>query len=160
MATPAPKKASRRRSADAAPATPLQQAVALVGERWTLLVIDALLEGPARFADLQGAVVGIAPNILTQRLRTLEEHGLVSSRPYSDKPVRMVYELTAAARDLAAALHLLATWGSDHGPDPDPTPGGTDLHCPTCQGTVSYQPWCRSCAAVVDPDTTPAVRWV
>lgn len=134
--------------------------MALVGERWTLLVIDALLGGPARFADLQAAVTGIAPNILSQRLRTLEEHGLVMARPYSEKPVRMTYELTASAHDLAAALHLLAGWGAEHGADPAPGRRADRLHCPTCHDAVHYEPYCRSCATPVVPDDTPDVHWV
>ena len=54
---------------------PLAEALARVGDRWTLLVVEALLDGPRRFGDLQGDVAGIAPNILTQRLRHLEREG-------------------------------------------------------------------------------------
>ncbi len=53
-------------------ATPLGEAVARVGDRWTLLVVNALLAGPGRFNDLLGGLPGLAPNILSQRLRHLE----------------------------------------------------------------------------------------
>ena len=116
---------------------PRRQAVDRVGDRWTLLVIDALAEGPRRFADLQADLSGIAPNILTQRLRSLEQQGLVVSRPYSTRPLRLTYELTAAGHDLGPALALLREWGRRHGEPGDDglEPGAdrsTDPACPTC----------------------------
>src|SRR3954451_5851060 len=92
--------------------SPLSEALTSVGDRWTLLVIEALLEGPRRFGDLQSDVPGIAPNILTQRLRHLEREALVVSRPSSERPPRFVYELTSAGAELAGALRLLADWGA------------------------------------------------
>src|SRR5215212_12226808 len=94
------------------PETPLGAALDAVGDRWTLLVIEALLEGPRRFGDLQEALPGIAPNILTQRLRHLERGALIVSRAYQERPPRFVYELTSAGAELAGALRLLADWGA------------------------------------------------
>src|ERR1700682_1746460 len=79
----------------------LDAAMAAVGDRWTLLVVDALLEGPRRFSDLQAAIPKVAPNVLTARLRRLEEEGLVVAVPYSDRPRRVEYRVTEAGRDLA-----------------------------------------------------------
>src|SRR5919205_598073 len=76
---------------------------------------EALLGGPRRFGDLQDDVPGIAPNILTQRLRHLEREALVVSRAYSERPPRFVYELTSAGAELAGALRLLADWGARQG---------------------------------------------
>ena len=59
----------------------LADALATIGDRWTLLVIAALLDGPRRFGDLQEEVERIAPNVLTQRLRQLERNALVVARP-------------------------------------------------------------------------------
>src|ERR671933_814278 len=73
--------------------SPLEEAVARVGDRWTLLIVEALLDGPRRFNELGGLVAGIAPNILSARLRALEQDGLVVAEPYSDRPRRFVYEL-------------------------------------------------------------------
>src|SRR5215203_6186087 len=92
--------------------SPLADAVARIGDRWTLLVVAALLEGPRRFGELTEDVRGIAPNILTRRLRHLEGEGLVVARAYSERPRRFVYELTASGRELAGALRLLAQWAS------------------------------------------------
>jgi len=92
--------------------TPLAEAMQRVGDRWTLLLIAALLPGPLRFNELAEQVGGIAPNILTQRLRHLEREALVVARPYSQRPRRYAYELTESGRDLADALRLLADWGA------------------------------------------------
>jgi DNA-binding HxlR family transcriptional regulator len=118
----------------------LAAAVARVGDRWTLLVVEALLAGPLRFGELAEAVPGIAPNILTQRLRQLEREALVVTQPYSERPRRFAYELTAAGRDLAGALRLLAEWGAQQAEAHDGvprhgvcgTPLETRLYCPTC----------------------------
>jgi DNA-binding HxlR family transcriptional regulator len=99
------------------PHSPLAEAVARVGDRWTLLVIDALLDGPRRFGELEQAVAGIAPNTLSQRLRELEAEGLAIGRPYQDRPRRVEYELTAEGHDLAGALRMLAEWATRHSPN-------------------------------------------
>ena len=123
---------------DAPTPTPLELALERVGDRWSLLLVEALLDGPRRFNDLQEGV-GVAPNILTDRLRRLEREGVVLARPYSDRPPRMEYALTAAGHDLASALRLLADWGSRRSPDSEPmrhalcgTPLEARWYCPTC----------------------------
>ena len=128
--------------AETAP-TALAEALARVGDRWTLLVVEALLAGPRRFGDLQDDVPGIAPNILSQRLRHLEREALVVSRPYSERPPRFVYELTSAGADLAGALRLLADWGARHAEAAEPlrhadcgTPLEARWWCPACEVTV------------------------
>jgi DNA-binding HxlR family transcriptional regulator len=120
--------------------SPLEEAVARVGDRWALLIVSALLDGPRRFNDLQADVAGIAPNVLSQRLRTLEQHGVVVANPYSERPPRFVYQLTAAGAELAGALRLLAQWGAGQSPDTvEPlrhqacgTPFEARWYCPTC----------------------------
>jgi DNA-binding HxlR family transcriptional regulator len=123
--------------------SPLAEALARVGDRWTLLVVEALIDGPRRFGDLQDDIPGIAPNILSQRLRHLEHEALIVARPYQERPPRMVYELSAAGRELAGALRLLADWGARHSDAAEPArhgPCGTPLevrwYCPTCERTV------------------------
>ena len=92
------------------PPTPLAAALDSVGDRWTLLLVEALLDGPRRFGDLQEALGGIAPNVLTQRLRRLAGEGVVLAQPYSERPERFIYELTVlgprAGRGAAAAGRL------------------------------------------------------
>ena len=122
-------------------ASPLADALARIGDRWTLLVIAALLDGPLRFGDLQERLGGIAPNILSARLKALAENALVVQRPYSERPPRYVYELSASGAELAGALRLLADWGARAGGEPvRHAVCGTALEatwwCPTCEGPV------------------------
>ena len=121
-----------------AAATPLEAALDRVGDRWSLLLVEAMLDGSQRFGALRETLPGIAPNILTDRLRRLEREGIVHARPYQDRPPRMEYALTADGRDLASALRLLADWGSRRG-EADPlrhslcgTPLEARWYCPTC----------------------------
>lgn len=123
----------------------LAEAVTRVGDRWALLLVNALLAGPRRFNDLAEAVGGIAPNVLTQRLRHLEREGVVVATPYSQRPLRVVYELTAAGLELAGALRLLAQWGAGAGGEP--------LRHPACGTALEARWWCATCDRVVDdPD--------
>src|SRR5688572_23079393 len=68
--------------------SPLDEALGLVGDRWTLLLVEKLLAGPCRFKDLAERMPGIASNVLSQRLKSLERHGLLVAVPYSRRPVR------------------------------------------------------------------------
>jgi DNA-binding HxlR family transcriptional regulator len=124
----------------------LADALATIGDRWTLLVIAALLDGPRRFGDLQEEVQGIAPNVLTQRLRQLERNALVVARPYSERPPRFVYELTAAGQELAGALRLIADWGARNADD------ATAPRHAECGTPMEARWWCPTCERVVDED--------
>ena len=122
----------------------LADALAAVGDRWTLLVVAALLDGPRRFGELQEEVAGIAPNVLTQRLRQLERNALVVARPYSERPPRFVYELSAAgprARRCAAAARRLGRAQRRGRLGPAHAVCGTPMEarwwCPTCERPVS-----------------------
>jgi DNA-binding HxlR family transcriptional regulator len=122
----------------------LAAALERVGDRWTLLIVEALLDGPRRFGDLLEAVTGIAPNILTQRLRHLEREAIVVSRPYSERPPRLAYELSAAGAELAGALRLLADWGARHADSAEP------LRHAVCGTTLEARWWCPSCELPVE----------
>ena len=127
--------------------SPLAEALARVGDRWTLLVVEALLPGPRRFNELLTLIPGIAANILSERLKRLEREGLLVARPYSERPPRVAYQLTAEGRELAGALRLLAYWGTGHA-DPAQAPRhpvcGTPVearwYCPTCDRLVDDEP--------------------
>jgi len=93
---------------------PVAKSLELVGERWTLLVVRDLLAGPRRFQDLQTSLPGIAPNILSERIKRMEEHGLVAPRLYSDHPPRAEYALTDKGRELGLVVGALAQWGAHH----------------------------------------------
>ncbi len=90
---------------------PVARTLDLVGERWTLLLVRELLLGPMRFTDLHGALVGIPRNLLADRLRDLESHGLVARRELPPPAARTVYELTATGRGLMPAIAELVRWG-------------------------------------------------
>lgn len=139
----------------------LDAAAARIGDRWALLVVGALLEGPRRFGELQSELVGVAPNVLARRLRDLEGDGLVVSTPYSHRPLRVAYALTAAGVSLADALSVLAQWGAEHpGPSPSRVETGEPLLHTTCGTVVESRWWCRTCERIVDPDDDSEVRWV
>jgi DNA-binding HxlR family transcriptional regulator len=93
---------------------PVAKTLEVVGDRWTLLVIRDLLGGTRRFRDLQAGLPGLAPNILSERLKLMEAHGLVSRRFYSDHPPRAEYELTDKGRELGTVVGALAAWGTRH----------------------------------------------
>jgi DNA-binding HxlR family transcriptional regulator len=123
--------------------SPLAAALERVGDRWSLLLVEALLPGPRRFGELEGAVSGIAPNILADRLRRLEAERIVSATPYSERPPRFAYALTDEGAELAGALRLLADWGSRVSRESEPlrhaacgTPVEARWYCPTCDRPV------------------------
>ncbi len=122
--------------------TALEAALDRVGDRWSLLVVDALLEGPRRFGALREALPGIAANILTDRLRRLEREQILVSTPYSTRPPRMEYTLTGDGRDLASALRLLADWGSRR-------TGGEPLRHDRCGTPVEARWFCPTCGVAV-----------
>lgn len=123
---------------------PLARALERVGDRWMLLIVDALLPGPRRFGELADDVEGIAPNILSDRLRRLGAEGIVVARPYSRRPLRFSYDLTATGRELAGVLRLLAGWAAGTAEEADPlrhaecgTPMEARWYCPTCARVVA-----------------------
>jgi DNA-binding HxlR family transcriptional regulator len=93
---------------------PVAKTLEIVGDRWTLLVVRDLLGGTRRFQDLQTGLPGLAPNILSDRLKLMEAHGLVARRLYSDHPPRAEYALTARGQELGVVIGALAAWGSRH----------------------------------------------
>jgi DNA-binding HxlR family transcriptional regulator len=118
----------------------LRLAVGRVGDRWSLLVVDALVDGPRRWRDLREALPGIAPNVLADRLRRLAREGVVASTPYSERPLRVAYELTEDGAALAGVLRLLAAWGGEDAAGPIHHACGTPTEvrwfCPTCAITA------------------------
>ncbi|HUP83142.1 MAG TPA: helix-turn-helix domain-containing protein [Candidatus Limnocylindria bacterium] len=129
----------------------LDAALERVGDRWSLLIVEALLDGPRRFNDLGTAVTGIAPNILTDRLRRLERAGVIVGRRYSERPVRLAYALTADGQELAGVLRLLAAWGSGSESD--------GLRHVTCGTALEARWWCPTCSAAIGEDEASNLRY-
>jgi DNA-binding HxlR family transcriptional regulator len=130
--------------------SPLAEALARVGDRWTLLVVEALLGGPRRFNDLLSQIPGIAANILSERLKRLERERLLVARPYSQRPPRSEYELTAEGKELAGALRLLAYWAARHA---DPSIAPRHLACGT---PIEARWYCPTCDVLVDDERSHA----
>jgi DNA-binding HxlR family transcriptional regulator len=97
----------------------IARALNVVGERWALLVVRELLFGPKRFADLHRGLPGTSQNVLTQRLRELEESGVLARRRALPPAAGLVYELTDHGRALEPVLLALGRWGSPLPPGPD-----------------------------------------
>ena len=135
-------------------AAPLQLALDRVGDRWSLLVVEALLDGPLRFGELSATVGGIATNILSDRLRRLERAGIVNATPYQERPTRVQYALTADGSELGGALRLLADWGARHESDAE-----TLRHEP-CGTPLEARWYCPTCARSIDDDESASLRSV
>jgi DNA-binding HxlR family transcriptional regulator len=99
---------------------PVAKTLELVGERWTLLIVRELLVGPQRFTDLHAALDGIPRNLLADRLRDLEAHGIIARAELPPPAARSVYEPTDAGRALLPVIGALAQWGLTHLPPPEP----------------------------------------
>ncbi|MEV5769313.1 helix-turn-helix domain-containing protein [Micromonospora sp. NPDC052213] len=90
----------------------LARALAVVGERWALLVVRELLLGPKRFSDLSRGLPTMSQNVLSARLRELERAGVVTRRTLGPPASARVYELTPRGRELEESLLALGRWGS------------------------------------------------
>ena len=94
---------------------PVARTMEVIGERWTILLLrDLLLLGPRRFQDFQDALTGIAPNVLSARLKALEEQGIVERRLYSERPARLEYVLTKKGATLGPIIAAMRDWGAKH----------------------------------------------
>ena len=91
----------------------IARALEIVGERWTLLIIRDVFLGLRRFDQLQESL-GVARNVLTDRLNRLVEEGILERVPYSERPPRFEYRLTDKGRQLNVALTALRQWGDEH----------------------------------------------
>ena len=94
---------------------PVARAVAVLDGRWTVLVLRDLLRGTRRFSELRASLVGISPKTLTDRLRSLEEEGMVERRYHREIPPRVEYSLTAKGREVEPVIEALAAWGARSG---------------------------------------------
>jgi DNA-binding HxlR family transcriptional regulator len=133
-------------------ACPVAKALEVVGDRWTLLLVRDMLSGPRRFQDLQQSLPGIPPNILSDRLKLMDEHGLATRRFYSEHPPRAEYALTDRGRELGVVVGALAAWGSRH------VHRQTALVHAECGHPVEVKYFCRQCAGRVRGTTVELRR--
>jgi DNA-binding HxlR family transcriptional regulator len=102
-----------RNQAEAAPGAvcpDFHAAIELIGKRWTGAIVCALTERPMRFGELAKAVPGLSDRLLSQRLRELEEEGLVQREVEAGTPVRVTYSLTAVGDELGPSIRELKSW--------------------------------------------------
>jgi DNA-binding HxlR family transcriptional regulator len=122
---------------------PVANTLDLIGDRWTLLIVRDLFLGRTRFAEFQQSLAGIPTNLLGDRLKQLEEHGIVERRFYSEHPPRAEYVLTEKGRALDVVLGALGQWGNQYAPASTQrvhtlcsSPVRLRWYCPTCDKTV------------------------
>src|SRR4051794_24016428 len=125
----------------------IAEALAVVGERWTLLVMREVLLGRRRFADIKRNI-GVAPNILSDRLQTLVDQGLLERRRYGKHPESFEYLPTAKGRDVTPVLTALMQWGDAHAAPNGPP--RVQVHR-ACGHDASPRLHCEHCGDVLAP---------
>lgn len=126
----------------------IARSLEVIGERWTLLILRDALLGIERFEDFQEEL-GIASNVLTNRLKLLCDEGVLERLPDEQRPGRPKYVLTDKGRELGPALIVLIKWGDRHYPTPGGPPRLT-LHV-GCGGSVGADLTCERCGQHVGP---------
>lgn len=89
----------------------IQSALSVIGDKWTGLVLSLLAKEPHIFSDLSAVLVGMSPRTLSQRLKKLQDTGVVHAVAYQEHPVRMRYELTNKGKALIKIIRAMADWG-------------------------------------------------
>ncbi len=122
---------------------PAARTLEIVGERWTLLIVRDLMAGPLRFQQLRQSLAGISPNLLSERLKRLENHGILQRQVGEDHPPQSSYSLTAKGRELSTAVGALFTWGVRH--------LDTEIRLvhEACSGEVDVVFFCETCRTPV-----------
>ena len=123
---------------------PVARSLEFLGERWTLLIVRDLLMGPRRFQDFSASLSGVAPAVLSHRLKVLEKNGIVTRRLYSEHPPRAEYALTDQGLELRPVVRALGIWGARHlgaswtfVHESCGTNVEIAYYCPTCDATVA-----------------------
>lgn len=129
------------------------RAAGLVADPWTLLILRDLFLGMTRYEELRRDL-GVATNVLADRLDRLVEGGLAERRPYAERPVRHEYGLTEAGRDLYDVVLALLAWGDRHLADQGPP---LRLVHTGCGAPVVPTMTCDRCGGGLTPDTVVAV---
>ena len=86
------------------------RAIEIVGRRWTGAIIRAMLAGGSRFSEILAAVPGLSDRLLSERLKELEQEGIVERRVTPSTPVRIEYLLTEKGRDLGSVVRVVGSW--------------------------------------------------
>ncbi len=99
------------------PGCPTRVVLDRVGDKWTVLVIGALADGPQRFTTLRQSVGGVTAKVLTQTLRAIERDGLVTRTVHAEVPPRVEYALTPLGHSLLEPVDALRRWAEEHLPE-------------------------------------------
>lgn len=99
---------------DDMPRCPAEITLALVGDRWKILIIRELLFGTKRFGELRKRLAGISQKVLTQHLRAMEESGLVNREVFAEVPPKVEYSLTDTGRSLKPVFDVICRWGEEY----------------------------------------------
>jgi DNA-binding HxlR family transcriptional regulator len=128
---------------------PIARSLAVVGDRWTMLILRELFMGSVRFDAIQ-AQTGASPQMLAARLKQLEIDGMVARVAYSLRPLRHEYRLTAKGRDFYPVIYALRAWGETwcKSPDDESAVRFTHRQCGTDVGLGTF---CTACGAAVKP---------
>lgn len=133
----------------------IEQTLAVIGDRWSILIVRAALRGHRRFDEFVDDL-GIARPVLSERLRRLVGHGVLSKIAYQDHPVRYEYRLTDAGRALSPVLVALVRWSEEYIPQVEPT---TILVHSPCGTELEQAFWCRSCSTTFGPTAVKGVAY-
>lgn len=90
---------------------PIACSLDIIGDKWTLLVVRDLFFGKTKFKELQASAENIPTNLLTSRLKLLEQAGMVAKTPYQERPVRYEYQLTDIGKSLEPVVKTIVKWG-------------------------------------------------
>lgn len=93
------------------PACPVETTLALIGDKWKVLILRDLMPGTKRFGELKKSVGNVSQKVLTAQLRTMEESGLVNRKVYAEVPPRVEYSLTELGKSLKPILDSMRAWG-------------------------------------------------
>lgn len=129
---------------------PIARSLAVLGDRWTMLIVRELFLGTRRFDTFQ-AQTGMSSHLLSVRLRRLQDEGVVERRLYQSRPSRHEYRLTAKGKDLLGVVLALRAWGlrwCDLDPTDEPA---VKLFHTTCGGEIGSAPICLQCGEPVQP---------
>ncbi len=96
------------------PDCPARTMLDRIGDKWTVLVVLMLLDGPRRFNELRARVGRVAPKVLTETLRRLERDGVLTRTAFAEIPPRVVYELTPLGRSLEQPIRSIADWAEQN----------------------------------------------
>jgi DNA-binding HxlR family transcriptional regulator len=92
----------------------IASAMAVIGAKWTALILRDLYEGPKRFGELERSLAGVSPRTLSQRLDDLEHCGILTKKSFAEVPPRTEYSLTDKGQDLLPVLQQMAAWGDKY----------------------------------------------